>query len=179
MLQVGTDDDVVPKDGGTVSIHYKGTIEELEWSTEEVIACWLSTLQGLDDLAPAFRKHAVDSHKVMDLNEDFVMKELGVDNKIRAKKLVMAAKRLKSNVLPTGTVFDARLDEPYSFVVGQGTVIKGMDTAVRSMVVGESSKFTIRSDHAYGADGVRRSNGDVIVPPYSTLGFEITLLSFE
>jgi FKBP-type peptidyl-prolyl cis-trans isomerase len=60
--------------------------------------------------------------------------------------------------------------------LGKGKAIKAMELAVASMVGGERAKITARSDYCYGKDGLRRSNGDVMVPPFATLEFDITLL---
>ena len=66
--------------------------------------------------------------------------------------------------------FDSSLDrnEPFSFTLGKGEVIKGWDDGLRGMCVGEKRKLTIPSDLGYGADG----SGDKI-PGGSTLQFEV------
>ena len=40
--------------------------------------------------------------------------------------------------------------EPYSFILGKGTVISGLEIAVKTMKIGEKAKFKIRSDYGYG-----------------------------
>eukprot|EP00521_Asterionellopsis_glacialis_P002268 CAMPEP_0195251808 /NCGR_PEP_ID=MMETSP0706-20130129/3504_1 /TAXON_ID=33640 /ORGANISM="Asterionellopsis glacialis, Strain CCMP134" /LENGTH=92 /DNA_ID=CAMNT_0040304017 /DNA_START=56 /DNA_END=334 /DNA_ORIENTATION=+ len=92
----------------------------------------------------------------------------------------MAAKRLGKvqEDFPSGMEFDSNKErgEPYKFVLGKGKAIKGMDLGVASMKVGETSKIICRTDYAYGSEGYRKSNGDVVVPPFATLCFEVTLL---
>ena len=68
---------------------------------------------------------------------------LGFENKIQAKKLVMASRRLAKQSVdhPPGTAFDSSdaRGANYSFVLGRGRVVRAMDLAVRSMRVGELS----------------------------------------
>eukprot|EP00933_Yihiella_yeosuensis_P060288 TRINITY_DN6265_c0_g1_i6.p1 TRINITY_DN6265_c0_g1~~TRINITY_DN6265_c0_g1_i6.p1 ORF type:complete len:290 (-),score=76.94 TRINITY_DN6265_c0_g1_i6:419-1288(-) len=64
-------------------------------------------------------------------------------------------------------------DEPFSFKLGAGEVIKGWDEAVATMCKGEQAVFTIAPELAYGEAG----SGDAI-PANSTLKFDIELLDF-
>jgi peptidylprolyl isomerase len=69
-----------------------------------------------------------------------------------------------------GKEFD-RSEDPFSFKLGAGQVIKGWDIGVASMKVGEKCELNIKSEYAYG----KRGAGGVI-PPDATLVFEVTLL---
>merc|ERR1711907_219436 len=77
--------------------------------------------------------------------------------------------------LEDGSKFDSSVDRkmPFQFQLGTGQVITGWDEAIKNMSKGEKAKVTISPDLAYGAAGA----GDVI-PPNSTLIFEIELLDF-
>ena len=105
---------------------------------------------------------------------------LGFENKIQAKKLVMASRRLAKQSVdhPPGTAFDSSdaRGANYSFVLGRGRVVRAMDLAVRSMRVGERSILICRLDYGYGSEGLRTTGVVVVVPPFATLRFDLTLV---
>ena len=78
--------------------------------------------------------------------------------------------------LTNGTKFDSSVDrnEPFEFALGVGQVIKGWDTGVAKMKVGDKVKLTIPPEMGYGAGGA----GDDI-PPNATLVFEVELLGIH
>jgi peptidylprolyl isomerase len=58
--------------------------------------------------------------------------------------------------------FDSSVNrEPLQFVLGDGNMIKGFDTAVHGMQVGEAKSVTIPTDEAYG---VKRDDMLVDIP---------------
>lgn len=61
-----------------------------------------------------------------------------------------------------------------SMQVGVGQVIKGWDEGVPQMSKGEKAKLTCTPDYAYGARGF-----PPIIPPNSTLIFDVELLDFK
>lgn len=51
----------------------------------------------------------------------------------------------------SGEIFDSSGDrEPLSFILGQGDIIQGFDTAIQGMAIGDKKSITITPDEAYG-----------------------------
>lgn len=167
----------LPSDGSSVEIEYTGTlVGEKDWSVHDVVECWLSELQGLDHLSEEFLQNNTTLFDENVFTEEYCTTTLGISNKIQAKKLIMARNRLSKSQVehPAGTVFDSSVErgKNFSFTLGKGA-IKGIDLAVRSMREGEKASVVCRSDYGYGSEGLRSSSGDVIVPPFSKLKFEL------
>lgn len=53
-------------------------------------------------------------------------------------------------------------------------MIKGFDRAIPQMSIGERSKLIVSADYGYGAEGLFP-----LIPPNSSLRFDITLLGFR
>ncbi|WP_437841033.1 FKBP-type peptidyl-prolyl cis-trans isomerase [Sorangium sp. So ce1153] len=78
--------------------------------------------------------------------------------------------------LTNGSKFDSSRDrnQGFSFNLGAGQVIKGWDQGVAGMKVGGVRKLTIPPELGYGARGF-----PPVIPPNSTLLFEVELLSVK
>ncbi|XP_058069735.1 peptidyl-prolyl cis-trans isomerase FKBP65-like isoform X3 [Magnolia sinica] len=75
--------------------------------------------------------------------------------------------------LPDGSKCDSSRDrEPFTFKLGQGEIVTGLDHGIVTMKRGECALFTIPPELGYGSTGV---NG---VPPDSVLQFEVELISW-
>ncbi len=185
ILQEGTGS--IPSQGSNIEISYIGKLagSQKEWSIDDVIEAWLQNQQGLSDiLEEPFRSNNIDGQILMDgskFTEEFVTNELGISNKMQCKKTIMAAKRLwkQMEVFPQGFEFDSSLErgKNFSFILGQGKVIKGMDMAVSTMKVGEKARIFCRSDYGYGSEGYRTKKGNIVVPPFRSLIFDVQLIS--
>ncbi len=78
--------------------------------------------------------------------------------------------------LEDGTIFDSSVkrDQPFSFVLGMGRVIKGWDEGVALMKVGDKVRLIIPADLGYGESG---AGG--IIPPNANLIFDVELLEVK
>ena len=82
----------------------------------------------------------------------------------------------EGKLISNGQVFDSsyKRGKEFSFVLGQGRVIKGWDQGVLGMQVGEIRTLKIPSDMAYGTRGA----GGVI-PPNADLEFKVELVKIN
>ena len=103
------------------------------------------------------------------------IKDLGIGNGAAVKKGDTVTVHYVGT-LTSGKEFDSSRtkNQPFSFTVGAGTVIKGWESGLVGMKTGGRRKLTIPSDLGYGDVGMGAA-----IPPKSTLLFDIELLSIK
>jgi|GEM_PF-566606 peptidylprolyl isomerase len=81
-----------------------------------------------------------------------------------------------TGTLEDGTKFDSSVDsgQPFTFTIGEGTVIQGWEQGLIGMKVGEERKLIIPAELGYGAQGQGPS-----IPPNSNLLFDVKLISIN
>lgn len=82
--------------------------------------------------------------------------------------------------LDDGTVFVKKGhegDEPFEFKTDEEQVIEGLDTTVVTMKKGEVASARIPPEHAFGSTETKLDLA--VVPPNSTVFYEVELVSFE
>ncbi|KAL6716663.1 Peptidyl-prolyl cis-trans isomerase fpr2 [Lecanora helva] len=81
----------------------------------------------------------------------------------------------RGTLLSTGAEFDASYNrnQPLTFTVGQGQVIKGWDEGLLEMCVGDKRKLVIPPEFGYGERGMGP------IPGGSTLVFETEVVGIE
>jgi FKBP-type peptidyl-prolyl cis-trans isomerase FkpA len=109
------------------------------------------------------------------MNEQMQIEELTVGTGSTAQTGQLAVVHY-TGWLTDGTKFDSSKDrnDPFSFALGGGMVIKGWDEGVVGMKIGGKRKLTIPPHMGYGTRGA----GGVI-PPNATLVFEVELLDLK
>jgi FKBP-type peptidyl-prolyl cis-trans isomerase len=80
-----------------------------------------------------------------------------------------------------GTKFDSSRDlgRALIFTPGVGNLIDGFEQGVIGMASCANRRLIIPDSLGFGADTVRNSNGDVIVPPHSTVVFDVEVLEIN
>lgn len=132
------------------------------------MVCWVS-LTGLALLVVSVR--CGDDKKANDLKIDVQFKPEVCD--VKSKNGDMLTMHY-TGTLADGTKFDSSLDreQPFTFQLGVGQVIKGWDQGLIDMCVGEKRKLSIPPSLGYGDRGA----GNVI-PGGATLTFEVELIN--
>lgn len=113
------------------------------------------------------------SERILDSGLKYQELETGAGDKAEPGMKVMVH---YSGWLENGSKFDSSLDrnEPFSFILGKGQVIRGWDEGVAGMLVGGKRRLSIPPQLGYGSRGA----GGVI-PPNATLIFEVELLAVQ
>lgn len=113
--------------------------------------------------------------KTMEDTKELIIEDLVVGTGPEAKEGSLITVNYSGTLLE-GTKFDSSYDSgvPFSFTLGAGEVIAGWDQGFNGMKVGGKRKLTIPSHLGYGERGA-----GALIPPNSTLVFEVELLKVE
>jgi len=103
----------------------------------------------------------------------YIVTQPGTGAQLKAGDMVMVH---YTGLLTNGTKFDSSLDrnEPISFQLGAGRVIKGWDEGLQKLRIGDRATFFIPPSIGYGSRGA----GSVI-PPDATLIFIIEVVGVK
>ena len=117
----------------------------------------------------------LEEEKMVDATKELIVEDLVVGTGTEARQGNLITVNYAGTLL-NGTKFDSSYDSgtPFSFSLGAGEVIAGWDQGFTGMKVGGKRKLTIPPHLGYG----ERGGGDLI-PPNSTLIFEVELLKVE
>lgn len=79
----------------------------------------------------------------------------------------------------SGEEFDSNTDSVFTVVIAGGDVIPGFDEALQFMNAGDSVIAIIPSEQAYGTTGQRDQGGNLIIPPFTPIAFQLTHVKSE
>merc|ERR1719461_1142176 len=98
------------------------------------------------------------------------IKDVKLGEGVEAKTGDTVRLRYIGQLSSTGEIFDKDLADGFTFTVGEGSVVKGLEEGVLGMMKGSKRKLMMPSALAYGNEG----SGDKI-PPNSDLTFTVEL----
>jgi len=112
-------------------------------------------------------------HVYGDLKVEVLFKPEQCDKKSEIGKMLSMH---YTGTLEGGKKFDSSLDrnQPFSFQLGVGQVIKGWDQGLTDMCIGEKRKLIIPPELGYGDKGAGEA-----IPAGATLYFDVELLSID
>ncbi len=118
----------------------------------------------------------LESNKIIQMGNGLKIQDLKIGTGLEAKKGYTISVNYVGT-LENGTKFDSSYDrgQSFQFILGAGQVIEGWDIGVAGMKIGGKRKLIIPPDLAYG----ERNIGNGLIPPNSTLIFEVELLAIK
>lgn len=110
------------------------------------------------------------SDKTLNINNEANVENAIISDAVKQGDIVVLH---YTGTLEDGTKFDSSIDrnQPFQFTVGTGQVIKGFDSGVLGMKIGEKKRIIIKPEDGYGDRKVG------VVPANSTIIFDVDLLN--
>ncbi|KAF9046115.1 hypothetical protein BJ165DRAFT_1131777 [Panaeolus papilionaceus] len=126
--------------------------------------------------APAAQTGHTGKDNVVQLAEGVTMETISPGDGVNFPQTGDKVSMHYVGTLLDGTKFDSSRDRsrPFETKIGVGKVIKGWDIGVPKLSLGQMAILTIAADKAYGEKGY-----PPIIPPNSTLRFEVELLGIN
>jgi FKBP-type peptidyl-prolyl cis-trans isomerase len=161
---------------GKKSKSFTYDLEEIERSLITIASAKKPKIKPLEIL---FLQEALESWKVEKRKIGYEFEESGLGLKIINEgqgEFPEKGKPVKVHYtgwLLEGKKFDSSVDrgQPFSFVLGQGRVIKGWDEGIAKLKIGTRAFLYIPPELGYGSRGAGRN-----IPPDATLIFEVEVL---
>ncbi|KAJ0026022.1 hypothetical protein Pint_08628 [Pistacia integerrima] len=123
----------------------------------------------------------IESAPPLQVGEERVLSNFGIKKKLLKRGVGWETPEFGDEVtihyvgtLFNGTSFDSTrdIDEPLTFKLGSGKVLRGLDNGIATMKKGECAVFTLPSELGFGVGGREG------VPPNSVVLYEVELLSW-
>jgi hypothetical protein len=152
----------------------KGVTASIRTAAPTTIAVGPTPSPTVDAIGTRIAGYCVDGNRqIVTLPSGLKYEDLVICEQATAAKSGMTVQIHYVGTLSNGKKFDSSYDrgQPFSFVLGAGQVIKGLDEGLIGMKVGGKRRLTIPPELAYGD---RSLPG---IPLRSTLIFEVELLS--
>jgi FKBP-type peptidyl-prolyl cis-trans isomerase FkpA len=187
---------LVSADSMFAKVFHRPMPPEIKKGSKVIFEIHLFKIQGAADAEAEIRKTLEDRFIAEKQSLDKYIEENRIKEKPTVNGLYIIVTEKKKGKLPVkgnkitvqytgkflnGEVFDALLpNHPMIYTLGEGKMLAGWEEAFAQLHEGEKAVLIIPSELAYGEKGKRNAaSGVYIVPPYTTLVYEVEVLSIK